>query len=41
MDTYTIKAEHKPDGWDVWGLDVREEYETNPTEVLSSQENAR
>jgi N6-adenosine-specific RNA methylase IME4 len=32
-------ARHKPEGWDVWGLDVREEYnnEANPREVLFSQ----
>jgi N6-adenosine-specific RNA methylase IME4 len=43
QDRIELFARHKPDGWDVWGLDVREEYEdeTNPTEVLSSQENAR
>ncbi len=34
-------ARHKPKGWDVWGLDVREEYEVanntvNSTAVLSS-----
>jgi N6-adenosine-specific RNA methylase IME4 len=27
QDRIELFARHKPDGWDVWGLDVREEYE--------------
>lgn len=40
QDRIELFARHKPDGWDVWGLDVREEFEENNTAnsaaVLSS-----
>lgn len=29
QDRIELFARHKPEGWDVWGLDVREEYEIN------------
>lgn len=29
QDRVELFARHKPDNWDVWGLDVREEYEEN------------
>ena len=29
QDRIELFARHKPDNWDVWGLDVREEYTTN------------
>lgn len=33
-------ARHKPKGWDVWGLDVREIYDATPEEALFSEQNA-
>jgi len=29
QDRVELFARHKPEGWDVWGLDVREEFENN------------
>lgn len=39
QDKIELFARHKPNGWDVWGLDVREEYEEefSPKEALSFQ----
>jgi N6-adenosine-specific RNA methylase IME4 len=31
LNKIELFARHKPDNWDVWGLDVREEYEENET----------
>ena len=30
-------ARHKPKGWDVWGLDVREEFEEKKQSTISQE----
>ncbi|WP_457744987.1 MT-A70 family methyltransferase [Sulfurimonas sp.] len=34
QDRIELFARHKPDNWDVWGLDVREEYEKSESDHL-------
>jgi N6-adenosine-specific RNA methylase IME4 len=34
QDKIELFARNKPNGWDVWGLDVREEYEEDPQHTI-------